>query len=220
MANMTKLTENTKKGKDLTVFIIIAILLITGISMTTYLLVRNARVEAAKMFEKAYTKILEFDELSNVFSKQEMEKEIVNLLDQVLAKYPNTSSGQRALFYKGYVYYYTENYEKAVKTFDYFVKKYKRSYLLDKSYYFLSFSYSDMKKNDEALEALKVFEKKLYKSYYTPLALYRLGNLYEIKGDDESALKYYKRVVNEFSDSSQKDIASNKIILLENDIEL
>ncbi len=57
-------------------------------------------------------------------------------------------------------------------------------------------------------------------SYFTTLTYYRIGNLYETKGEKNNAIKYYKKITNEYSKSSQKEIANKKIILLENDIVL
>jgi TolA-binding protein len=211
---------NVKKKKDYTAYIIIAIITATLIGIGTYIFIRNAKVEAAEMFEKAYVKIEEFDRLPNVYSKQEMEKELISLLDQVISKHPMTTAGKRALFYKGYVYYNAESYDKAEKIFQYFNNKFPNDYLADKSFYFLSYCYSELEKNDEAIKTLKVFEKAKSTSYYAPLALYRLGNIYETKGDKNEALKYYKMILKDHADSSQAELAKNKAVLLENDITL
>ena len=77
MSNNRETNQVKKKEKNFTALIIITILLCTGLGLTFYLMIRNANVEAARMFEKAKVKIDEFDELSNVYSKQEMENKSV-----------------------------------------------------------------------------------------------------------------------------------------------
>lgn len=220
MSNKQQSEPKIKKQMNFTGLIIIGMLLIFVLALVIYIGDRNTKKNAAKMFKDAYIKINEFDELSNFYSKQEMEKEIIILLNRVLAKYSRTPSGKRALFYKGYIYYNTENYEKAEKTLKLFTNKFKKNYLAPKAYYILSYCYSDTDKIDDAIKTLEVFDDKLYDSYFTPLAYYRIGNLYETKGEKNNAIKYYKKITNEYSKSSQKEIANKKIILLENDIVL
>jgi TolA-binding protein len=220
MSNVVQPNDQAKKTKDYTFYIIFSILLVAIIGLSAYFLIRNSKVEAAGLFEKAYAEVKKFDELSNLDSKQAMEKEIINILDRVIGKYPNTPSGSRALYYKGYIYYNTQNYEKASQSFKVFINKFNNNYLAKKVYYFLSYCYSEMKKTDEAILTLEVFDKQLKDSYYTPLAYYHLGNLYEIKGDKEKAITYYDKIVKNFSTSSQKENAIKKLLILKNNINL
>jgi TolA-binding protein len=209
-----------KKINIITWAIIAGIIIVAAGMLITYMVVRNTDVAASVAFEKAYDKVLEFDEAPNIDSKQEMQKDTVDLLDKVIAFYPNTTSGKRALFYKGHVLYFSGDYEKAEKIFKLFVDKYNGYYLADKAFYFLSYCYSENGKIDQAIDVLEKFIKKYKKSYIQPLALYRLGDLYVAKNDKEKAINYYQAVVDKFSTSPQKILARNKIALLKNDIKL
>jgi len=206
--------------KGFTFLIIMLIIVGSGIAVTFYLVNNYIKIEATKLFEKADEKIREFDELDNVLSKQELEKEVIALLDDVIVKYPKTTSGKRALFYKGYILYNTEKYDEAIKQFKLFVSKFSNHILCGKAYYLLSYCYTNKNDNDNAIKSLKVFEGKLKESYYAPLGLYRLGSIFEMKGDKVNAVKYYKKIIDEYSDSSQKKIAQKKMLILKNDIEL
>jgi tetratricopeptide (TPR) repeat protein len=215
---MSNAQENTKK--DYTLYIIIGIIVLALVILLVFTLVDSSRKKAAVLFEKAYEKLDEFDELPNIYSKQEMEKEVLGSLDQVIAKYPNTVSGQRARYYKGYVYFNTQKYEKALSTFEYFIKNNKNSYLIPKAYYFLSYCYSETDNFDKAIAALELFEKNLKDSYFTPLALYRLAKLYEVKKNKDKAINYYEKLVNDYSQSSKVEDAKQQILMLKNEIEL
>jgi len=130
------------------------------------------------------------------------------------------SSARRALFYKGYVSYYTEEYEKAEKVLKYFIEKYPNDYLVEKAYYFLSFCYEGQGKPEDAINSLKIFDNKLKNSYYASISFYRLANLYEKKSDIKNALEYYQKIVDLKDNTSQKENAKKKILLLKNDIKL
>ncbi len=218
--NIIQNETELKKRKDFTSIIIIAIILLFVIVLSIWLYRNNREKTATALFENALEKINEFDDQSNIYSKQEMEKEIVNLLDQVIANYKNTIPGKRALFYKGYILYNTKNYEKAEKIFDFFINNYKNNYLVDKSYYFLSYCYSENKETDKAIDLLKNFIQKHEDSYILPAVIFRIANLYELKGNKQEAILYYQKIIDEFSDSSEKDRAKAKMIILKNNIRL
>lgn len=216
--NVIQDETKVKKRKDFTSIIIIAIIILFVIVLSVWLYKNNRAKTATALFENALEKISEFDDQSNIYSKQEMEKEIVNLLDQVIANYKNTIPGKRALFYKGYILYNTQNYEKAEKIFDFFINKYKNNYLVDKSYYFLSYCYSENDETDKAIDLLKNFIQKHEDSYILPAVIFRIASLYELKGNKQEAILYYQKIIDEFSNSSEKDRAKAKIIILQNNI--
>ena len=220
MSDKKNLEEIVKNKKDYTVVIIVGILVLSVVLLLIYVLDRNIKVESSKIFDVALDKINEFDTLPNLFSKQEMEKEVISLLDNVIAKYPNTPSGKRALFYKGYILFNVNNFEKAENNFKYFIDKNKKNFLIPKAYYFLSYCYSEMNDNDKAIKLLEEFVNEFKDSYYMPLILFRLANMYEAKKEKEKAITYYNKIIEDHPESSQKNSAREKKILLENNIEL
>lgn len=169
------------------------------------------------MFEKAFDEIVDFNGATNIYSKQEMEPDIINQLDQVIAAYPNTTSGCRAVYYKAYVLYNVEKYDEAIKYFDYFIKKYNNSALVGKAYYCLSYCYEIKGDTDKAIETLTTFEKKNAKSYYIPMFDYRIANLYENK-DNAKAIEYYKKIINSDDNSSIKQTAKTRLAVIENQL--
>lgn len=213
------LNESSRKGAKITLIIVLAIVLFSAFCVIFFTLNHNRNIESARLFEAVYVDINEFDELNSI-SKVEMKDDLIYDLDQILLKYANTTAGKRALFYKGHVNYYTGDYKEAESIFAYFTQKYKNLYLTEKAYYFLSYAQYKQGNLDGAIETLKVFDDKLKESYYAPLALYQLGSLYEEKKDKDSAIQYYEKIVAQWEDSSQKNNAEKKLVLLKNDLEL
>lgn len=218
MVNTKDLNQNQDKFRTITVLIIVAIIAIFVVSLTVYIVNYSLESKAAKIFEKAYIKILDFDKQTNVYSRQEMEKEIIPILDEVITNYSGTNAGERAYFYKGYVFYYTDKFEDSEKIFKYFIENKSKSHLVEKSYYFLSYCYENLGKVDDAINILKVFDNKLKKSYYSSLAYFRLGELFQKKGDKESAILYYQKIVDNKDLTSQKENAKKQLLLLKNGV--
>jgi tetratricopeptide (TPR) repeat protein len=207
----------SSKGKLISTIIIIALLVSFCLFFIIYLIndARNRR--SAELFESAYILITKDFNSANIYSKEEMAKEIIPILDEIIAKYPNTNSGKRSLFYKGYVLYYLEKFNEASPIFEKIVKK-QNYYLTDKSYYFLSYCYENQDNIDKAINVLTMLDNKKKSSYYDPLFFYRIASLYEKKNDKNNAIIYYKKIVDLPDDSSQKSNAKKRIAILENEI--
>ena len=95
-----------------------------------------------------------------------------------------------------------------------------KSHLTEKAYYFLSYCYESLGKSDDAINILKIYDGKLKDSYYSSLAYFRLGELYHKKGEKDSAILYYKKIVDNKDATSQKENAKKQLLLLQNDINL
>jgi TolA-binding protein len=213
------LNKKMKKGGRLVTLLIIGLVLAFVAGYTSFLIINHVKTQAAEKFLVAFELIEEFNEL-NVFSKQELEREIVNKLDEVIVSYGATASAKRALYYKGYVYYNTANYEKATPALERFIKKNKNHELVDKAIYLLAHSKYQMEDIPGAIETLKVYEDNRSDSYFAPSALVAIAQFYEEQQDIENALKYFRMVSEKYEESSKADYASKKAVLLENGIKL
>ena len=210
-------TPLSTKGKFISTIVIIVLFISFSLFFIIYLTndARNRR--SAELFERAYLLITKDFNSANIYSKEEMSKEIFPILDEIIARYPNTNSGKRAIFYKGYVLYYLDKFNEASSIFEKILKK-QNYYLTDKSCYFLSYCYENQDNINMAIDVLTNFDKNNKSSYYNPLFFYRVASLYEKKGDKDNALIYYKKIVDLPDDSSQKNNAKKRIAILENDI--
>lgn len=216
---MSVTVENANnKVRNYLFFGLIALIIIIPVAGFVY---KNhydkVQVASSEKFEKVFDELKEFDEL-NLVSKKENVKDLITKLQSVIDSYPGSISAKRALFYKGYVSYYSEDYASAEKYLKEFVDNYKKMYLTGKAYYFLSYSYYESGKVDEALKSLTYIVDELKDSYYTPLALYRIAQIYEGKGDKEKAILNYKVVIDKYNTSSQSENAKKRLSMLENNV--
>lgn len=217
--NIKALNEKTGKGSAATLIIICILLAATAVSLIIVVINSKTTDRSTKLFESAFVQLLEFNEQTNVYSKQEMASDIIRDLDEVIASYPNTTAGARAVFYKGYVCYSTEDYDQSLQYFTYFIKRFKKSPLTGKAYCYISYCYSAKDDNDNAISILEEFEKKFKDSYYTSMFDLRLGELYEAK-DKAVAADYYKKIISSKDNSSQRDLAVKRLAMIENDMTL
>lgn len=214
------MSDNVKQKELYGILFWVAIALIIIVPLVYFVFknhIDRINVVSSEKFETIFEDLKEFDELNNV-SKIEEKDNILKELDTLIASYPKTISAKRALFYKGYVCYFAEDFENAVTYFDQFLSQNKKNYLAPKANYFLAFSMIEQDKDDEAIKYLDVIINQLNDDYYSPLALIKKAELLENKGNKEEALKTYQKIIEDFSLSSQKEIAQLKKVMLENEV--
>ncbi len=221
---MKTTSENSKKmsGQKMTYSIIAGMLILSLISLVLVITINTYENKAALLYEKAIdgeNGVIEFNSLPNIESKMLMENDIMILIDAILVKYPYSSPAARALYYKGFVYFNINKFEESKKIFSSFIKKFKNHFLSEKAYYFLGMSLANLNEIDVAIDTLKNFEKSKNKSYYNALAFYTIGLLYEKKNDSENSVKYYDKVINDYSDSTHKDSALKRKTIIINNID-
>ena len=220
---MSDVNANNKvkisRATVITIFIVIGLLLAGSIFIGLYVYFFNQNHNSAIIFEKAFEQIKDFD-TQNIYTKQEMEGEIIGLLDNVSENYPMTVSAKRALYYKAYVFFGVGKYPESLELFQEFVKKYPKDYLAEKSYYFISYCFEYDNKIDDAIKIMDIMESKFKKSYYLSLVNFRLGFLYEKKKDVKKAIEYYQKLADDNDDTSQKEEAKKRLAILNNNIKL
>ncbi|HQJ07043.1 MAG TPA: hypothetical protein PLI57_11775, partial [Spirochaetota bacterium] len=82
--DLKSLNQKTKKGTVLTYSLISAFLFLALVFFTVLIVNYNINNKAAALFEKAYIQILDFNDQKNIYSKQEMEEDIIFALDRVI----------------------------------------------------------------------------------------------------------------------------------------
>jgi TolA-binding protein len=214
------MSEDVKKKELSGILFWVLIALIIVIPLV-YFVFRNhndkINVVSSEKFETVFENLKEFDELNDV-SKVEEKANLLKELDGIIESYPKTVSAKRALFYKGYVCYFANDFENAVVYFGQFLSQNKTDYLAPKANYFLAFSMIEQDKDDEAVKYLDTIINQLNDKYYAPLALVKKAELLSDKGNKEEALKCYQKIIDEYSWSPQKEIAQLKKVMLENEV--
>jgi TolA-binding protein len=196
---------------------ILLIFLISAVGIAIWLKIDNTKDSATELFEEADKLLQDYNEM-NIESKKINVDSTITALDKVVFQYPATTSGKRAQYYKGYVYFNAFIYDKAIKEYRIFIANYKKHYLISRAYYDLSYCYEFSDDLDNAIKTLTVFENELKKSYLAPTAILRIGYLYHKKEDNEKALNYYQKVIDEYPESKQKSVAEKRLLVLKNDI--
>ena len=135
-------------------------------------------------------------------------KNVLEKLDEVITKFPRTSSAKLSLLYKGNIYLRLAEFEKAIKEFQTFLQKVGN----EKLYSLLAlegigYAYEGAKDYDKALQTYqKILE--MGESFQLANAYFDMGRCYEKLGKNEEALKNYKM----FLKVSEKSLLANAVL--------
>ena len=110
--------------------------------------------------------------------------------------------------------YFAGNFQEAYEKFNNFIKKYPTHKLSPRAYYLTGECLYEM---GNIVEAKMIFENTIkQKGLKMPDALMMMGNVYQKGNDFDSAIYYWKHLINEFPDNKLSEIAQYKIHILEN----
>jgi tetratricopeptide (TPR) repeat protein len=143
------------------------------------------------------------------------DKDILAKFDEVITKFPRTSSGRFSLLYKGNVYLKGGEFDEAIKAYTAFLDKSGKERLYR---YFawegLGHAYEGKKDYAKALEAYqKIVE--LGEGYQLAEANLNIGYCYEKLGKSKEALESFKAFLNSNPKSSLSNVVLRKVSLLE-----
>ncbi len=143
-------------------------------------------------------------------------KAVLEKFDEIIAKFPRTSSGKLSLLYKGNVHLWLGEFEEAAKSYQTFLER----GLKEKLYRLLAteglgYAHEGKKEYEKALQAFqKIVEEG--ETFQSANAYLSIGRCYERLGKNKEALENYKA----FLKASQKSMMTNamlrKISILEN----
>jgi tetratricopeptide (TPR) repeat protein len=135
-------------------------------------------------------------------------KNVLVKFDEVITKFPRTSSGKLSLLYKGNVYLRLGEFEEAIKAYQTFLEKagkerFYRLFAMEG----LGFAYQGKKDYENAVRTYqKILE--MGESAQMVDAYLNIGFCYENLGKNKEALENYK----EFLKASQKSMMTNVIL--------
>ncbi len=135
-------------------------------------------------------------------------KNALEKFDEVVEKFPRTSSGKLSYLYKGNIHLRLGEFEEAIKSFEAILKKGAK----EKLYHLfamegLGYAYEGKKDYEKALHAYRKVIEKDSGSEISNIYL-NIGRCYEKLGKNKEALENYKT----FLKSSQKSIMANAIM--------
>jgi len=140
---------------------------------------------------------------------------VLEKFDEIITKYPKTSSGKIALLFKGNIYLRLGEFDDAIKAYEAFLqktgeKKLYRSFALDG----LGYSYEGKKEHQKAVDAYQRIVG-LGEGFQLADAYFGLGRCYEKMGKIKEALEYYRNFVSASKKSEMTNIVLRKISDLE-----
>jgi tetratricopeptide (TPR) repeat protein len=143
------------------------------------------------------------------------DKDILAKFDEVITRFPRTSSGRFSLLYKGNVYLKRGEFDEAIKAYTAFLDKSGKERLYR---YFawegLGHAYEGKKDYAKALEAYqKIVE--VGEGYQLAEANLNIGYCYEKLGKSKEALESFKAFLSSNPKSSLSNVVLRKVSLLE-----
>jgi tetratricopeptide (TPR) repeat protein len=136
---------------------------------------------------------------------------VLEKFDEVITKYPRTSSGKIALLFKGNIYLRLDEFEDAIKAYEVFLQKtgkekLYRSFALDG----LGYAYEGKKDYEKAVDAYQRLVG-LGEGFQSADAYLGLGRCYEKMRKTKEALENYKNFIRVSQKSEMTNIVLRKI---------
>ena len=136
---------------------------------------------------------------------------VLEKFDEVITKYPRTSSGKIAMLFKGNIYLRLGEFDDAIKAYEAFLQKtgkekLYRSFALDG----LGYSYGGKKEYEKAVDAYQRLAG-LGEGFQSADAYLGLGRCYEKIGKSKESLENYKSFIRVSKKSEMTNIVLRKI---------
>lgn len=142
-------------------------------------------------------------------------KPLLVLFDEVLTKFPDTSSGKLSHLYKGHLYLHLSEFDEAIKSYQTFLEKWRGEKLFKiLAWEGLGYAFEGKRDFEKALEA---YQRVLELGEGTPFARAHLnkGRCYEKLGKKKEASESYRAFLKLSEKSNWTPLVLRKISLLE-----
>lgn len=117
----------------------------------------------------------------------------------------------RMLYESAYLNYIKGNYDTAITTFRDYLRVAGESPLADNALYWIGESYAAMGKRQDAVNTFTELITRYPESNKKPTALYKIGIIYEEARDLATARTYYERVISEFPNAPEANLAKSRL---------
>jgi TolA-binding protein len=173
-----------------------------------------AREKSAVWAEKTQDLEQQWSAEADATKKQALEKEINDLLDRILSRYPRQYAAQRALLLRAEMAYGSKDWSKAAENYQALAGRFPRSYLAPLGLLYAGVSYEELGDAKKALASYQRIAQRYRDSYLLPHVLFSIGRLLETDGDNAGALKAYNQLEDDHPDSNWTKLARNRILQL------
>jgi TolA-binding protein len=173
-----------------------------------------ARERAARWAENAQDLYQKWLDEPDQTKKQATAKDLNELLQRILARYPRQYGAQRAELIKASMAYELKDWAKAADDYMTLARRFPRSYLAPLSLLYGGVCYEEQGDAQKALAAYEQLVGRYKDSYLRPHALFDVGRMREQAGDFAGAKKAYDQMEEEYPLSNWTKAARNRIIEL------
>lgn len=209
---LDRLSDVLQKGRvALLVILIAGIVAVIGYFVWNELHTR-AREKSTLWVEKAQDLHQQWVAEAEATKKQDLEKELNELLQRILTKYPGQYAAQRAQLLSADLAYRAKDWAKAAASYQALAKRFPRSYLAPLALMYAGACFEEQGDAKQALEAYERVRSRYQASYLMPRALFSVGRLLETGGDSAGAAKVYNQLEDDYPDSNWTKVARNRII--------
>jgi len=200
-----------KNIKAFLCFILALIIISVGIGGFWYAKSQSDKM-AAERFSKALAIYWQNDETQKV-SQNKYIKALQNF-QSIINDYPNTKYADWSLVYIGNCNLNLKNYPQAIEAYDKYIHGMNKTdiFTID-AYRGIGVAYIEEGKYSMALKVYKEF-MNLSKELLDEKLLWDMGRCYEKTGDEKSAMKFYKKILDEYPNSFFRREAEKKVKIL------
>jgi TolA-binding protein len=175
---------------------------------------QGAREKAALWAENAQDLYQSWVGEPDAAKKEGIAKELNELLERILSKYPRQYGAQRAHLISADMAYEVKDWAKAADSYLALAKRFPRSYLAQLGLMYGGVCYEELGETKEALAAYGQLTGRYKESLLRPRALFSTGRLMEQEGNFAGAKKAYDQLEDEYPLSGWTKTARNRIIEL------
>ena len=192
----------------------VAVLIIFFLSYGWFYYSREKEKDASHFFYQT-------EQLYKRSKGNQADKEQYNIalgrFEKILKEYSGTSSSVRALFYVGDCYYHLGDYDNAIDYYTKFINESRKGdYLRCFAFEGLGYCYEEKGNYEQALERFSKSMEESASIGIEGLIHLNIARSYEALNDRDNALKFYKKVADEQSNSIFSELAQDKINTLKN----
>jgi len=146
--------------------------------------------------------------------KATIEKDLVDRLDRLIARYPRQYGGQRGLLLRADLRFQTGAWDLARSDYEDLARRFPASYLAAISLFNAGVCAEEKGDGDAAQGLYMKVAEKYKESAAAPRALFDAGRLDEQKGAWDDARQKYERLETDYMTSTWTKLAKNRIIAL------
>ena len=173
---------------------------------------QRAREKSSLWSERAQELYQKWSTEQDLDKKQPTEKELADLMQNILRKYPRENAAQRAYFLTAEMAYRNKDWQKAAASYETLSRKFPRSYLASLSLMSAGACYEELGDGKKAITAYERLTERYRDSFLVPHALLSIGRLKESEGDYTGAVEAYNRLEDDYPLSNWTKAGRNRII--------